>query len=254
MNSDPLLQPFTLKHLRLAQSGVLVVARTGLQRGRHAEGSLSAVPRREGQGRSGDDDDGRHGDRVARQSAGFRQPSRLRRRDRAVDPGDDRRHPRARRRGDDPDQPPRSADGVGTGRLAAGRRPVAIARTRSPRSPEGRRALGHRPHRRRLRRRRGTDEVRRHGRRRDRGLRPSLRPVLVAGHQQARRRVRRLVRQPHALPAAGAARHPRSVSDPTTSSASGWPSTNVARTASTRLSGLEILRRLPPSNSSTSSM
>ena len=154
------------------------------------------------------DDDRRHRDRLARQSAGVRQPARLRRRDRAVDPGDDRRHPRARRGGDDPDQPPRPAHRVGPGRLAAGRRSVAAARAGAPVAPEDRRAVGHRPHRRRLRRRRRADEGRRDGRHRDRGLRPPVRPVLVAGHQPSRRRVRRLVRQPHALPAARAARDP----------------------------------------------
>ena len=68
-------------------------------------------------------------------------------------------------------------------------------------------------HRRRLRRRRrsameaaGLDGLR------DRGVRPSARPVLVAGDQPARRRIRRQPRQPHALLAAGAAGDPRGAS------------------------------------------
>ena len=58
--------------------------RAGLFRGRHAEGALPALPRREGQGRHGADHDGRLGDRLARQPGRLRQSARLSRRDRAV--------------------------------------------------------------------------------------------------------------------------------------------------------------------------
>ena len=69
-----------------AQPRVLVVARTGVLRGRHAEGAVSAVPRREGQGRHRPDDDGGFGGGGRGQPAGVRQPARLRRRHRPVDP------------------------------------------------------------------------------------------------------------------------------------------------------------------------
>ena len=109
----------TLRHLHAAQPGVLVVARTGVLRGRDADGPVPAVPRREGQGRHRHDDDGRFGGGRRGQPAGVRQPARLRRRHRAVDPPDDRRGPRARGGVHDPADPPRPADRVGPGRLAA---------------------------------------------------------------------------------------------------------------------------------------
>ena len=89
-------------------------------------------------------------------------------------------------------------------------------------SPEGGRGLGHRPHRRPLRRRRRADEGRRDGRHRDRGLRPPVRPVLVAATNQrttstAARSTNRL-RFPWRCCAPSA-----SGSAPTTSSASAWP-------------------------------
>ena len=107
--------------------------------------------------------------------------------------------------------------------------------------PEGGRGVGHRPHRRQVRRRRRADAGRRHGRHRDRVLRPPLRPVLVAAHQPAHRRVRRVVREPAALRLAGAHRRSASASARTSSSGSAWPSTRPCRAASTPPTGLEIL-------------
>ena len=66
-----------------------------------------------------------------------------------------------------------------------GRGAVAAARAGPPGDPEGGRGLGHRPHRRQVRRCRRADAGRRHGRHRDRVVRSPVRPVLVAGHQPA---------------------------------------------------------------------
>ena len=162
----------------------------------------------------GDDDDGGIGGGRRGQPAGVRQPPRLRRRHRPVDPADDRRGPRARRGVHDPAHPPRPAHRMGAGRLAAGARPVAAARAGPPGGAQGGRGLGHRPHRRQVRRRRRADAGRRHGRHRDRVLRAPVRPVLVAADQPAHRRVRRVDREPPALRLARAHRRSASASAP----------------------------------------
>ena len=77
--------------------------------------------------------------------------------------------------------------------------PFPCARARPSRLPQGDGGLGHRPRDRRLRRRGRAGEGRRARWRRIRVLRPSHRPVLVAGHQQARGRIWRVDRQPPAL-------------------------------------------------------
>ena len=118
----------------------------------------------------------------------------------------------ARRGGDDPDHASRPPHVLEPRRLAAGAVALAGARAGASRVPENHRGLGHRAHRRRLRRRRAARAGGGAGRAGDRGVRPSARRVLVAGHQPARRRVRRQPRQPHALLARRAARRcaPRS--------------------------------------------
>ena len=75
--------------------------------------------------------------------------------------------------------------------------------------PERGGGLGHRPHRRQVRRRRRADAGGRDGRHRDRVVRAPVRPVLVADHQPPHRRVRRLLREPAAIRLAGAHGHPR---------------------------------------------
>ena len=106
---------------------------------------------------------------------------------RAVAQGARRRRARQGRGGDDPDHPSRPPHQLEQGRLAAGDRALPCARARPSRLPQGDGGLGHRPRDRRLRRRGRAGEGRRARWRRDRVLRPSDRPVLVAGHQQARR-------------------------------------------------------------------
>ena len=143
-------------------------------------------------------------------------------------PAHDRRGPRARRGVHDPDHPPRPAHRLGAGRLAAGRRPVAVARAGPPRHPEGGRGLGHRAHRRQVRRRRRADAGRRDGRHRDRGLRPPVRPVLVAAHQPSRP-TSTAARSRTGCASAGRCCAPSaSGSGPTSSSASAWPSTSAS--------------------------
>ena len=124
--------------------------RAGLFRGRHAEGALPALPRREGQGRHGADHDRRLGDRRARQPGRLRQSACLSRRDRAVARRTRRRLPRARLQGDDPAHPSRPPHRLEQGRLAAGAVGLAGARAGAPLLSEGGRGLGHRAHRRRL--------------------------------------------------------------------------------------------------------
>ena len=124
-----------------------------------------------------------------------------------MDPRADRRRARARFGGDDPAHPPRPPHGLGAGRLAACRVGVCAARAGAPQHPQGGRGLGHRTHRREVRRRRRADAGRRNGRHRDRGVRPPSRPVLVAVHQPSRRRVGWLAGEPDAVPRRGAARN-----------------------------------------------
>ena len=101
----------------------------------------------------------------------------------------DRRMPRARRRGDDPAHPSRPAHQLEQGRLAAGACAFAGARSRPPRLSQGDGGLGHRAHHQRLCRRRRAHEGGGPRWLRVRMLRPSHRSVLVAGHQQAQRRL-----------------------------------------------------------------
>src|SRR3546814_19375820 len=68
--------------------------------GRPAEGALSPIPCREGQGRHRAYHDRRLRRVVARQPGGLRQPARLQGPDRALAPAAERRLPRARRSGD----------------------------------------------------------------------------------------------------------------------------------------------------------
>ena len=183
---DPLLQPFRLKHLTLRNRVMSILARAGVLRGRHAQGALPAVPRREGQGWPGDDDD-RRARRSCRRTA--------RRRSATSTPTATRSCRGSGRMTDEVHEHGAAAmiqishlgrrTGWGQDDWLPVRRAVGGARTRAPGHPEGGRGLGHRPHRRPLRRRRRADAGRRHGRHRDRGVRAPVRPVLVAGHQPA---------------------------------------------------------------------
>ena len=105
----------------------------------------------------------------------------------------------ARRGGDDPDDASRPADQLEQGGLAAGHRALQRARADASRLSEGHGGLGHHAGDPRLRRRRRAGQSRRPRWPRARVLRPSDRPVLVARHQQARRRLWRIAREPHAL-------------------------------------------------------
>ena len=77
--------------------------------------------------------------------------------------------------------------------------PSPDPRARAPRLSEVRRGLGHRAHRGPIRGRGRALPGGGPRRPRDRMLRPPRRPVLVAGHQQARGRLRRLAGEPPAL-------------------------------------------------------
>ena len=70
------------------------------------------------------------------------------------------------------------------------------------------------------------------------------RPVLVAGDEQARRRVRRLARQPDALRASRSWTRSAPGSGRISSSAPGWSATSMWSGASSATEGLEIARRL----------
>ena len=117
-------------------------------------------------------------------------------------------------------------DVVEHGRLAARRRPVIGARTRPPLVPQGGGRLGPRPHRRQVRRRGGADAGRRHGRHRARVVRPPPRQLLVPGDEPARRRVRRITRQPCPVRRTGAHGGAGSGSGRRSSSGSAWSSTS----------------------------
>ena len=188
----------------LAQPDHVDRPRAGLLRGRHAQGEVPALSRGESQGRHRADHDRRLGRGRRGLARGLRQPAGLQGRDRALAQGTDRRVSRARGRGHDPADPPGPAHRLEQGRLAAGAVALHGARAGPPVVSQGRRGLGPGPHRRALRRGRPAHAGRRHGRHRDRGLRPLYGRLLVAGHQQARRRLRRQPGKPPALHLPGA--------------------------------------------------
>ena len=232
MTRDPLLQPFRLKHLTLKNRIMSHGARAGLRRGRPAQGPLPALPRREGQGRHRADHDRGLGGGRRGFAAGVRQPARVPGRDRALAAAPRRRLPRARRRGDDPDHPSRPAHQLEPGRLAAGARALADPRAGAPLVPQGGRGLGHRAHRRGVRRRRGAHAGGRPRWHRDRGLRPPSGRLLVARDQPARPTTTAAAwTTACASPSRCWTRSaPRSA--PTSSSASAWSPTRTGRRAS----------------------
>ncbi len=198
-SGDPLLQPFQLKHLSLRNrvfssshepaysEGGMPTERYRLYHVEKAKGGIGMTMTA--------------GSAVVAEDSppGLRQPPRLPRRDRAVAAGDDRRGPRPRRGLHDPAHSPGPAHRVGPGRLAARGGSVTPAGARPPVHPQGGGGLGHRADRRAVRGCGRAHAGRGHGRHRDRVLRPSVRPVLVAAHEPSHGRVGWLVREPAAL-------------------------------------------------------
>ena len=130
--------------------------------------------------------------------------------------------PRGRCRRDVPGDPPRTAHQQLHRRLAAAGLPLAAPRARAPQLPQDRRALGPRPHRRRLRRRRpalpaaGLDGIELAV------LRAPVRRLPLPGHQPPRRRRSAAsLEAPAGLPAARRSTRCARRSGPTSSSASG---------------------------------
>ena len=199
MSSDPLLQPYRLKHLTLKNRLMITSHEPAYPEDGMPKERYRAYHVERARARHRDDDDRRVGLGRPRQPAGVQQPPRLEGRDRRLDEGARRRVPRARLRGDDPAHPPRPPHPLGQGRLAAGRLARPRARGRAPRLPEEGRGLGHRPDHRGLCRRRRADAGGRARRHRAAGLRPPDGPILVAADQRARRALRRQPRQPAPL-------------------------------------------------------
>ena len=229
---DPLLQPFRLKGLSLAQPHHEHQPRRHHRRGRAAQGALPALPRGEGQGRHRPHHVRRLLDGGARFELGRRPDRHVERRHHPRPAGLLVAHPRPWRRDHVPDLASRPARHLGRDELAADR-----GAQRDPRAPPSRHPARdgpqrHRPHHRRLRRRRRALQGGRARRLRDRDRRPSDRPVPVAAHQPAHRRLRRLAGEPRALRPDGARGHPQARSATTTSSASASWSTRTSRRAS----------------------
>ena len=158
-------------------------ARTGLCRGRRAEGAIPRLPRGARARRHRADHDRRLGVGLARQPARVQQHRRVEGRGRSVDARSGRFLPRKRLRGDDPAHPSRPAHALEQWRLAAGRLALACARAGASRVPEKDRGLGHRADHQRLCGRGRAHEGVRARRHRTAGLWAPDGQLLVAAHQ-----------------------------------------------------------------------
>ena len=180
------------------------VPRSGLRRGRHAQGSLSALPRGEGQGRARTLDVRRFLDDLDRLAAAVRADQPRRGSRHSVAAIVLRRRPPPRLRHDDPDHPYGTAHRLELARLAPDHRAVGGARARTPLVPQGHGPERHRTGHRRFRSRGGPRAARRARRLRALGARASRRTVLVTGGEPAHRRLRGESRQPRPVHAGDA--------------------------------------------------
>ena len=155
--------------------------------------------------------------------------------------------------GDDPDDASRPANQLEQGGLAAGPGAVERPRADAPRLPQGHGGLGHRTGDRGVRRRRRAGQSRRPRRPRARMLRPPDRSVLVARRQPARRCLRRIARQSDALRPRGPRRRSASGSARISSSASAWSATRIGTAGSAARTASRSPNDSPLRASSTSS-